>query len=129
MTMRAPEQKVCGIPSRTIGACDLEWGHIGAEHANSGDGFVARDYEDEHRQRQAARAKADPIYRLRAHCEIRIEECRKIEQKFATDYVLRDKRKRMSTAPMAQTMIEAWTERMTLQRVLNVLDDVPEIDG
>lgn len=42
----------CRIPSYNVGVCDLEWGHDGDMHANSGDGFYARDYDAEHRRRQ-----------------------------------------------------------------------------
>jgi hypothetical protein len=39
----------------TLGPCDTEWGHDGDMHASRGDGFYARDYEEEHRKRQAQR--------------------------------------------------------------------------
>lgn len=51
------DTKRCGINSRTIGACDLEWGHDGDEHANSGDGFYAQDHDGEHHRRQRARKR------------------------------------------------------------------------
>ncbi len=44
--------KKCKIPARTLGPCDLEWGHDGEMHASEGDGFYNRDYEEEHKQRQ-----------------------------------------------------------------------------
>lgn len=47
----------CHIPSFRIGTCDLEWGHEGDTHANSGDGFYARDHEKEHKRRQRALKK------------------------------------------------------------------------
>lgn len=47
--------KRCEIPAKTLPPCDLEWGHEGRMHANGGDGFYAREYDDEHRRRQAAR--------------------------------------------------------------------------
>ena len=45
----------CDIPARTLPPCDLEWGHAGDMHANAGDGFYAREHEEEHRRRQQAR--------------------------------------------------------------------------
>lgn len=44
--------KKCGIPSYNVGVCDLEWGHEGRMHSNAGDGFYARDYDEEHQRRQ-----------------------------------------------------------------------------
>lgn len=44
----------CEIPSMTLGPCDLEWGHEGGMHSSCGDGFFARDWEKEHRERQMA---------------------------------------------------------------------------
>jgi hypothetical protein len=61
--------KLCGIPANggMIGyaPCDLEWGHDGDMHANAGDGYYARQHNDEHHRRQRERAspssgKADP---------------------------------------------------------------------
>lgn len=51
-----PPDGRCGIPAGTLPPCDLEWGHDGAMHANAGDGFYARTFENEHRRRQAVRA-------------------------------------------------------------------------
>jgi hypothetical protein len=45
----------CDIPAKTLPPCDLEWGHDGTMHANAGDGFYAREYEEEHRRRQRER--------------------------------------------------------------------------
>lgn len=45
----------CGIPARTLPPCDLEWGHDGDMHANAGDGFYARDFDEEHARRQHER--------------------------------------------------------------------------
>ena len=44
--------KRCNIPARTLPACDLEWGHEGDMHANAGDGFYAREYDEVHRSRR-----------------------------------------------------------------------------
>ncbi len=53
-------KKKCGIPSYNVGECDKEWGHEGRQHANAGDGFYARDYDDEHKDRQAKKMIVDP---------------------------------------------------------------------
>ena len=45
----------CGIPSMTLGPCDLEWGHDGDMHSSKCDGFYASQYLDEHSARQKAR--------------------------------------------------------------------------
>jgi hypothetical protein len=45
--------KRCNIPSRNVGACDLEWAHEGKMHASAGDGFYAPDYDETHRHRQS----------------------------------------------------------------------------
>jgi hypothetical protein len=45
-------KKKCGIPSYNVGECDQEWGHEGRLHSNAGDGFYARDYDEEHQKRQ-----------------------------------------------------------------------------
>jgi hypothetical protein len=45
----------CGIPAKTLPPCDLEWGHDGDMHANAGDGFYARDYEELHQERRVQR--------------------------------------------------------------------------
>ena len=44
--------RLFGIPSYNVGACELPWGHDGDMHANAGDGFYARDFLAEHRTRQ-----------------------------------------------------------------------------
>ena len=46
------ERTVCGIPSYNIGTCEEPWGHEGRMHSNGGDGFYARDYDEEHERRQ-----------------------------------------------------------------------------
>lgn len=112
--------KRCDIPSATLGLCDLEWGHVGDMHASGGDGFGARAYEADHAKRQVERAKDDPAFRLRAHCAERIAECRKVEKRFMLALELSN---RASTMP--QGVIESWTERQTLQRVLAILDGAP----
>jgi len=48
----------CGIPARTLPPCDLPWGHDGRMHCNMGDGFYARDYDEEHAARQEIRGRA-----------------------------------------------------------------------
>lgn len=58
--------------------------------------------------------------KLRTWAKARIEDCRKIEQKFCN---LPIKGKRPSTGTFPQVAIEAWTERMTLQNVLSILDE------
>jgi hypothetical protein len=51
--------KRCGIPANggMIGyaECDLEWGHDGMVHSNTGDGFYSPHTEKKHRRRQAKR--------------------------------------------------------------------------
>jgi len=51
---------LCGIPARTLPPCDLEWGHEGDLHGNAGDGFYARDHDDEHHRRQTMRDGGEP---------------------------------------------------------------------
>jgi hypothetical protein len=53
-----PEKRICGIPSRTLGACDLPRGHDGDMHVSAGDGFYAADYAAVHR---LAQSDAKPI--------------------------------------------------------------------
>lgn len=63
----------CGIPAKTLPPCDLEWGHAGDQHANSSDGFYARDYDAEHRARQQLRAaafQADGVGAARARNDV-----------------------------------------------------------
>lgn len=48
-------KKRCDISSMTIGTCDLEWGHSGDMHANSGDGFYAPQFNGLHQRRQLER--------------------------------------------------------------------------
>ncbi len=48
----------CGIPARTLPACDLPWGHEGRMHGNGGDGFYAQEYDAEHEARQGVRRAA-----------------------------------------------------------------------
>lgn len=38
------EALTCGVPSGTIGPCDLPKGHTGMMHANGGDGFYANKH-------------------------------------------------------------------------------------
>jgi len=47
--------RTCGIPARSLPPCDDEWGHDGDLHSNAGDGFYAREYDEEHHRRQAER--------------------------------------------------------------------------
>ena len=54
-TVRAGSDR-CAIPAGTLPPCDLEYGHDGDMHANCGDGFYARQHDDEHHARQTARA-------------------------------------------------------------------------
>jgi len=49
------EKVRCNIPARSLPPCDLDWGHEGDLHGSAGDGFYARDHDDEHHRRQAAR--------------------------------------------------------------------------
>ena len=35
-------EEKCGVPSLTLGRCDLERGHDGEMHGSAGDGFYAR---------------------------------------------------------------------------------------
>jgi len=57
--------RVCGIPACTLPPCDDEWGHDGDLHSNAGDGFYARDYDEEHHRRQAERQLiAEPVDEL-----------------------------------------------------------------
>jgi hypothetical protein len=60
------------------------------------------------------------VAKLRKYALERIEQCRKDELKFCAS---QPKGKRASTMPVPQAAIEAWTERMTLQRVLSILGD------
>ena len=55
-----PKPKLCGIPARSLPPCDLEWGHEGDLHGSAGDGFYARDHDDEHHRRQAAPSPSPP---------------------------------------------------------------------
>jgi predicted RNase H-like HicB family nuclease len=50
--LSAPSDGICGIPARSLPPCDMEWGHDGDLHGSAGDGFYARDYDDEHHRRQ-----------------------------------------------------------------------------
>lgn len=49
----------CGIPSRTLGACDLQRGHNGTVHSSKGDGFYNEDYDVQHRAAQRERSRTD----------------------------------------------------------------------
>ena len=48
----ASDARRCGVPARSLPPCDLEWGHDGDLHGSAGDGFYARDYDEEHHWRQ-----------------------------------------------------------------------------
>jgi len=52
------EWRACGIPSGTLGPCDLPWGHVGHMHASAGDGFGNAKLDEEHTRRQAVVAAA-----------------------------------------------------------------------
>jgi hypothetical protein len=52
------ETRVCGIPSGTLGPCDLPWGHVGHVHSSAGDGFGNAKLDEEHSRRQAVVAAA-----------------------------------------------------------------------
>ena len=58
-TTHNDEGGLCGIPANggSIGyaGCDLPWGHEGDMHANRGDGYYNRSYEEEHKNRQTIR--------------------------------------------------------------------------
>jgi hypothetical protein len=58
MMTTQPTMRRCNIPAGTLPPCDLEWGHDGEMHGNLGDGFFAREFDDEHKTRQAERQKA-----------------------------------------------------------------------
>lgn len=60
------------------------------------------------------------VAKLREYALARIKQCRKDELKFCARP---PKGKRGSTMTVPQAAIEAWTERMTLQRVLSILGD------
>lgn len=62
------------------------------------------------------------VRELRAWAASRITACREQENKFSLAGRLRPGR-RVSTSPVPQTVIEAWTERRALQAVLRILDD------
>ncbi|MBA2720767.1 MAG: hypothetical protein H0U52_16230 [Chloroflexi bacterium] len=48
---------LCGVPSVTLGPCDLDWGHAGDMHSSACDGFFAWQHVAEHRRRQAVAAQ------------------------------------------------------------------------
>ncbi len=52
MGTESSARKVCGIPSKTLGLCDLEYGHDGDLHESEGDGFYSRQFDKLHRDRQ-----------------------------------------------------------------------------
>ena len=52
--------RLCAIPSKTLGPCDLEWGHKKDIHESAKDAFYSREHADEHRRRQKEAGHLSP---------------------------------------------------------------------
>jgi len=78
------------------------------ENISLRDGWLKERVENEHR--------AERMADVRIHAEDRIERCRVEERKFADAWP-----ESKGKGP-PQALVEAWTERRTLQQVLELLD-------
>lgn len=64
----------CEIPSKTLGTCDLEWGHASEIHSSLGDGFYAREHVDEHTRRQKETGNLPkPMFHFSISCDVSLE--------------------------------------------------------
>lgn len=100
------EKRLCEIPARTLPPCDMEWGHEGDLHANAGDGFYARDYQEEHHRRQremrAARSSKEPLTRFP------LLVCIAEPNQSRCAAIYRDNREAFESAPGSRRNHQAW---------------------